>query len=137
MGNILHLRTLLPLTNDMAGQSNMVFTVHSGFNATVEGQRAANYPNIRIFTVGEYGTTSATPLTQLGSIVQKWTPASTASVNVADWTMFSAVCWFFGRNVYDALGKKVPIGLVSSNWGGTPIESWSSAATMAKVGEEE
>lgn len=44
---------------------------------------------------------------------------------------FSAVCWLFGRNVYDALGGTVPIGLISSNWGGTIIQAWSTNATNA------
>lgn len=110
-----------------------VFTVHSGFNATIEATRASNYPNIRLFTVGEGGTTSDVPLTQLGSIKQPWTVASAASVNVGDWSAFSAVCWFFGRNLYDKLGKAVPIGLVSSAWGGTRIQAWSSNATNAYV----
>ena len=29
-----------------------------------------------------------------------------------------------GRNIHDALGSKVPIGLISSNWGGTPVQVW-------------
>ena len=29
-----------------------------------------------------------------------------------------------GRDIHDALGGSVPIGLISSNWGGTPVESW-------------
>ena len=37
---------------------------------------------------------------------------------------FSAVCWFYGRDMYDQY--KVPMGMVSSNWGGTPDEAWSS-----------
>ena len=114
------------------GQSNAVFVVHSGFNATVEIARADNYPNIRVFTVGEYGTTSYTPLLQLGSIKQTWAVASAASIGGADWQAFSAVCWFFGRNLFDALGTTVPIGLVSSNWGGTVIEAWSTNETIAK-----
>jgi sialate O-acetylesterase len=37
---------------------------------------------------------------------------------------FSAVCWFYGRYIYDAYA--VPMGLISSNWGGTEIQLWSS-----------
>ena len=37
---------------------------------------------------------------------------------------FSAVCWLTGRDIHDALGGEVPIGLISSNWGGTPVQVW-------------
>jgi len=40
------------------------------------------------------------------------------------------VCWFTGRNLYDNL--QVPIGLISSNWGGTVIQAWSSPTALAK-----
>ena len=36
-----------------------------------------------------------------------------------------ALSWFFGRTLSDSLGG-VPMGLVSVNWGGTPIQHWSS-----------
>ena len=39
---------------------------------------------------------------------------------------FSAMCWFFGRDLYAALGAKVPVGLVQTTWGGTPDQHWSS-----------
>eukprot|EP00937_MAST-01D_sp_MAST-1D-sp2_P002621 g2621.t1 len=39
---------------------------------------------------------------------------------------FSAMCWFFGRDIYSALGKKVPVGLIETNVGGTPDQHWSS-----------
>ena len=48
---------------------------------------------------------------------------------------FSSVCWLFGRNLYDHF--KYPIGLISSNWGGTPIEDWSSPDVLAKCGVKE
>jgi len=54
-----------------------------------------------------------------------WTSASNRTVG-----SFSAVCWFFGRDLFDAY--QVPIGLISSNWGGTPIQAWSSPDALAK-----
>ena len=93
----------------------MQFTLLSAFNASVEVARAQAYPDIRVFTVGQ-GTTSYTPLTQLGSVAQNWSVASSATIGVGNWSQFSAVRWLFGRNVYDALGGSVSIGLISSNW---------------------
>ena len=54
------------------------------------------------------------------------------SVGHGDWSYFSATCWFFGRNLYDNL--KYPIGLVATDWGGTPVEAWSSPDALKKCG---
>jgi sialate O-acetylesterase len=37
---------------------------------------------------------------------------------------FSAVAYFFGRELYNKL--KVPIGLLNTSWGGTIVETWTS-----------
>ena len=37
---------------------------------------------------------------------------------------FSAVCWYFAKNVYNRVQR--PMGLIDSTWGGTRIEAWSS-----------
>ena len=37
---------------------------------------------------------------------------------------FSAAAYFFGREISEA--EHVPVGLIDSAWGGTPIESWIS-----------
>jgi len=106
-----------------SGQSNMQFTVSQAFNASTELDDANNYPNIRVFSVGE-SHYSSTPLNELAGIAQTWSIASSKSIGVGNWSEFSAACWFTGRNLYDKY--KVPLGLISTNWGGTVIQAWSS-----------
>ena len=49
----------------------------------------------------------------------------TESVGGKDWTHFSALCWMFGRRLYERYG--IPIGLISSNYRGTRVEAWSES----------
>jgi sialate O-acetylesterase len=116
------------------GQSNMQFTVHQSLNATEEIKKADAFPLIRLFTVGQ-SSSSNVPLLELNTTEQTWSIASSASVGGGDWSEFSAICWFTYRDVFAALaysGDIVPQGLVSSNWGGTPIEHWSSPDALAQ-----
>lgn len=72
-------------------------------------------------TVGET-TTSYFPLTELAvPPIQLWSVASPATIGAGNWSATSAVCWFTGKDLADAL--QVPIGLIGSNWGGTIIQS--------------
>jgi sialate O-acetylesterase len=71
------------------GQSNMEFTVASALNASAE-IAAANYPWIRVFTVGQ-GNSSNTPFVDLASVEQTWTAATPASIGGPDWHEFSAM----------------------------------------------
>ena len=48
---------------------------------------------------------------------------------------FSAVAWFFGRELRRRLGPDVPIGLVGAYWGGTAIQPWISERTFEDNGE--
>eukprot|EP01120_Amphizonella_sp_Union-15-10_P017193 TRINITY_DN947_c0_g1_i5.p1 TRINITY_DN947_c0_g1~~TRINITY_DN947_c0_g1_i5.p1 ORF type:complete len:494 (+),score=91.72 TRINITY_DN947_c0_g1_i5:100-1581(+) len=112
-----------------SGQSNMQFTVREAFNSTAEIAAAANYNQIRVFTVGQR-TTSLTPEPELGFIEQAWAVASPTSIGGPDWDYFSATCWFFGRDLFDAI--HVPLGLISTNWGGTYVQAWSSPDALAK-----
>lgn len=94
-------------------------------NITDELAAANLYPLIRTFTVGE-GTSSTTPLMELKTILQNWSVASNTSIGGPGWSYTSAVCWFTYRNVFNELGGKVPQGIIGNNWGGTPIQHWSS-----------
>jgi sialate O-acetylesterase len=114
-----------------SGQSNMQFTLPSVFNATEEEAKANSYPHIRVMTVGQK-TASPVPLTELKTIEQNWSVAYNTTIGGGNWTYFSAVCWLFGRDVYDSMLGAVPIGLVSTNWGGTPVQDWSSTDALNK-----
>ena len=48
-----------------------------------------------------------------------------------DIAAFSAVAYFFGADIHHSTG--VPIGLVSSNWGGTRAEPWISKRSLGQV----
>jgi sialate O-acetylesterase len=49
-------------------------------------------------------------------------------VNTVTVAEFSAVAFFFGRELNRKIG--VPVGLVSTNWGGTPAEAWTSRESL-------
>ena len=95
-----------------SGQSNMEWPLVNTVGG-VETVAQANYPEIRLFTVTK--NTSPTPLADVEGHWVVTTPDDAAH--------FSAVGYFFGRELYQHL--KVPIGLIHSSWGGTPAEAWT------------
>ena len=46
---------------------------------------------------------------------------------------FTAVGYFFGRELYKKLG--IPIGLINTSWGGTIVETWISKEAMKSFNE--
>jgi len=100
-----------------SGQSNMEFPVAASRDAEPE-IAAANYPSIRLFTVEK-----AVADRPLDDCKGAWAPCSPQTVGD-----FSAVAYFFGRELHRRLG--VPVGLIDSSWGGTPAESWTSRGTL-------
>lgn len=96
-----------------SGQSNMEWPVKQAANSDAEIAEA-NYPNIRLFTVQK--RVSDEPMSDC---VGRWQQCSPQAV----WG-FSAVGYFFGRELYQKLN--VPIGLIHTSWGGTPAEAWTS-----------
>lgn len=96
-----------------SGQSNMAMTVNRAKDFEAE-KAAATIPEIRMFTV----TSGAAPAPQ-SECTGRWLVCSPDTV-----AAFSATAFFFGREIHREL--KVPVGLINSSVGGTPIESWIS-----------
>jgi sialate O-acetylesterase len=108
-----------------SGQSNMEFGMGMVKNAQAEIQ-AANYPGIRLFMVSR-----ATALTPQPVAQGTWKTCTPETIRQDGWDGFSAVGYFFGRELHRDL--KVPIGLVESSWGGTPAEAWASPEGLAPL----
>lgn len=104
-----------------SGQSNMEMIVANSDNAREE-IATANYPEIRLFDVPN--RIAFKPESDISG--GEWLICSPETV--AD---FSAVGYFFGRNLIQDLN--VPVGLISTNWGGTLIESWTSEDALSTV----
>jgi sialate O-acetylesterase len=103
-----------------SGQSNMAWSARSGINNAEEEIENASYPNIRLFTV--YQATSLYPQDHFTGEWVECTPETMQN--------FSAVAYFFARNLSKELG--VPVGVINSSWGGTPAESWMPEEMIQK-----
>lgn len=108
----------------LSGQSNMQLPVSRTLDLFEEEVADADFPFIRQFTVPQryefHGPREDLPEGQ-------WMSAT--SDNVLD---FSAAGFFFARELYRTYG--VPIGLVQTAIGGTPVEAWMSEPLLLKFG---
>jgi len=115
-----------------SGQSNMSFGIGNAHNAS-EAISSSNNPQIRLFMAPR--AVSLTPQPDCGTLrwgmQGRWLVCSPDTVTLGragwaggGWLGFSAVGYFFGSEVQQA--RHVPIGLISTNWGGTRAECWMS-----------
>jgi len=101
-----------------SGQSNMGFTVSQSNNFEHE-KATANFPQIRYFNVAQRMSTKPLATMEKG----EWQLCESQNVG-----SFSAVAYFFARNLYQNLN--VPIGIIQASWGGTNAESWMSGQAL-------
>lgn len=104
-----------------SGQSNMAMTVSRSRDFEKE-KAASDLPTVRMFTEGSPG--AASPEERCKG---KWVVCGPETVG-----SFSATLFFFGREI--GWEMKVPMGLINSSVGGTPIESW--IGKDAQMGDE-
>jgi sialate O-acetylesterase len=97
-----------------SGQSNMEWQVQQSQDARNEIARA-DFPKIRFFYVEH--DKELTPQTDIFS--GKWKACDTTNVK-----QFSAVAYYFARKIHKE--QNIPIGIIQSTWGGTPVQSWTS-----------
>lgn len=96
-----------------SGQSNMEWSGAHGLTQSKEEAPLATNSMIRFFYIPK--ATSETPQDDLSA---RWVVCSPEEM-----MHFSAVGYFFGKHLNQKLD--VPVGLINSNWGGTPAEVWT------------
>jgi sialate O-acetylesterase len=101
-----------------SGQSNMQMGVGGAKDADLEIS-AAHFPGIRLITVPNRGTQE--PQRDFRG---KWEVCSPRTVGG-----FSAVGYFFGRQIHQTLG--IPVGLIDDSWGGSACEAWIPREKLA------
>ena len=103
-----------------SGQSNMEWSGDQDLKESIDEAPKANQPEIRLFYVNK-----STSLYPQDNLEGKWVVCSPESM-----IHFSAIGYFFGKKINSSI--KTPVGLINSNWGGTPAETWTPAYVIEK-----
>lgn len=101
-----------------SGQSNMAWPLSRTENAET-AIASADDPMLRLFLVPKQAYQKVLP-----EAWKECTPESAAN--------FSAVGYYFGKHLRETL--KVPVGLIDSSVGGTPVEAWTSLNVVKATG---
>jgi sialate O-acetylesterase len=94
-----------------SGQSNMEWPMSRSFEPESDIANSAN-PNLRLLTVPKLKAETPT-----NNINAAWVVCEPDTVR-----NFSAVAYYFGRDLQ--LARGVPVGLINTSWGGSPVEVW-------------
>lgn len=106
-----------------SGQSNMEWSPLQGLVNAGEEIQNAHHPRIRFFFLPRHK--AETP--------QEDTPGRWEVCTPETMQHFSSVAYFFGRKLKEELD--IPVGLVNTSWGGTPVETWIKKETLEAVPE--
>ncbi len=103
-----------------SGQSNMEMGLAAADGGKEEATKA-NDPFMHLFNVE-----NAINVAPVDDCKGKWTACgATGGPGISS---FSAVGYYFAKFLRAEL--KVPVGVIEADWGGTPAEAWTSAATL-------
>lgn len=103
-----------------SGQSNMEMPMRRVSWKYPEEIKNANYDAIRQFVVPRRYEFNQAQTNLTGG---NWVKASPASISE-----FSATAYFFAKELH--YRYKVPIGIINSAWGGSPVEAWISEEAL-------
>lgn len=108
-----------------SGQSNMELPMRRVKTLYPEELRNANNSNIRFFTVPQkYDFKEAQNDLDGGT----WEETNSQTIQ-----NFSAVAYFFAKEMYQY--NKIPVGIINSSLGGSPIQAWMDEGSLKKYPE--
>lgn len=116
-----------------SGQSNMEMGIGNVLHANEE-IRNADHSQVRLFTVPKhiaYEPQSGFAHNPKQPREARWLVCTPENIQVGDWAGFSAVGYFFGRDLQQKL--HIPIGLIHTSWGGTLAEAWTSDKALDQM----
>ncbi|SDS10949.1 sialate O-acetylesterase [Mucilaginibacter mallensis] len=99
-----------------SGQSNMVLPMDRLTERYPDEIAAANYPQIRNFFIST--------ISDVSKVHADLPPGKWLACNPENVLQFGAASYFFAKQLYNKY--HVPIGIINSSVGGTPIQAWIS-----------
>jgi len=108
-----------------SGQSNMELPMRRVKTLYPQELQNANNSNIRFFTVPQKYDFKIAQNYLDGGIWEETNPQSIQN--------FSAVAYFFAKEMYQY--NKIPVGIINSSLGGSPIQSWMDESSLKKYPE--
>lgn len=104
-----------------SGQSNMELPVSRVMDMFADEVNAYENRNIRQFLVPQ--------VTAFHGRADNTAPAEWKECTAQNVMEFSALAYFFAKELN--AGSGIPVGIINSSWGGTPVEAWISEPTLS------